>query len=117
MPTGQWGEDLLSGPAPVGPGHFMFSTYTYEIPSDINGVIFKIEHIEVIAFVTEGQQGEIITGNSCNVTYPTNTPSGLVEILPNGMHQDVIYDVYGRIVTKVKKNTIYIKNNKKFIKF
>ena len=117
MPTGQWGEDLLSGPTPVGPGHFRHGTYTYEIPSDINDVIFKIEHIEVIAFVTEGQQGEIIKGNSCHVTYLTNTPSGLVEILPNGMHQDVIYDVYGRIVTKIKKNTIYIKNNKKFIKF
>ena len=84
---------------------------------DINGVIFKIEHIEVIAFVTEGQQGEIITGNNCQVTYLTNTPSGLVEILPNGMHRDVVYDVYGRTVTKIKKNTIYIKNNEKFIKF
>ena len=96
---------------------FVFHIMESLIPSDINDVIFKIEHIEVIAFVTEGQQGEIITGNSCHVTYPTNTPSGLVEILPNGMHQDVIYDVYGRIVTKIKKNTIYIKNNKKFIKF
>jgi len=28
-----------------------------------------------------------------------------------------LYDVYGREVTKIKKNTLYIKNNEKFIKF
>jgi len=117
MVTGQWGEDLLSGPTPVGPGYFVFSRYTYPIPPYINDVMFRPEHIEVIAFVTEGQQGEIITGNSCHVTYPVSTPSSWTEILPNGMHRNVTYDIYGRIVTKIKKNTIYIRNNKKFIRF
>jgi hypothetical protein len=28
-----------------------------------------------------------------------------------------LYDVYGRRVTEIKKNTLYIKNNEKFIKF
>ena len=115
--TGQWGEDLLSGPTPVGPGHFMAGRYVYLIPADINDILFKVEHIEVVAFVTEGQQGEIVSGNGCHVTYPSPPPVGWTEILPNGMHRDVVYDLYGRIVTDIKKNTIYIKNSEKFIQF
>ena len=117
MVTGQWGEDLLSGPTPVGPGYFVFSRYTYPIPPYINDVMFKVEHIEVIAFVTEGLQGEIINGNACEVTYPLPPPVGWKEILPNGQHTDITYDIYGRVVTDIKKNTIYIRNMKKFIRF
>ena len=115
MVTGQWGDPIIN--TPVGPGHFIFLRYIYEIPPYINDVMFKAEHIEVIAFVTEGTQGEIISGNACEVTYPAPPPVGWAEILPNGMHRDVTYDLYGRIVTKIKKNTIYIRNNEKFIKF
>ena len=42
---------------------------------------------------------------------------GWEEILPNGQHKGVVYDLKGKVVTDVKKNRIYIKNMKKFIKF
>ena len=35
----------------------------------------------------------------------------------NNTMSSPIYDIFGREVTKVKNNTLYIKNNKKFIKF
>jgi len=42
---------------------------------------------------------------------------GWEEILPNGQHKGVVYDLKGKVVTDVKKNRIYIRNMKKFIKF
>ena len=116
MVTGQWGEDLLSGPTPVGPGYFVFTRYIYPIPPYINDVMFRVEHMEVIAFVTEGLQGEIISGNACEITYPLPPPVSITEILPK-VNDNIVYDIYGRQVTEIKENTIYIKNNKKFIRF
>jgi len=116
MVTGQWGEDLLSGPTPVGPGYFVFSRYTYPVPTYINDVMFKVEHIRAVAFVTEGMYGEIINADECEVTYPLPPPVSITEILPR-INDNIIYDIYGRRVTEIKENTIYIKNNKKFIRF
>jgi len=116
MVTGQWGEDLLSGPTPVGPGYFVFSRYTYPVPTYINDVMFKVEHIRVVAFVTEGMYGEIINADECEVTYPLPPPVSITEMLPR-INDNIIYDIYGRRVTEIKENTIYIKNNKKFIRF
>ena len=45
-----------------------------------------------------------------------NNTVGVNEVLPNGQHKGVIYDLKGRVVTDVKKNRIYIRNMKKFIK-
>jgi len=44
-----------------------------------------------------------------------NNVLGFEEILPNGQHKGVTYDLKGRVVHELKKNTIYIKNMKKFI--
>jgi len=75
-----------------------------------------MDHIKAVAFVTEGEYGEIITGTGVGITELTPPPVAVVELSPV-TSDNVTYDIYGRIVTSVKKNTIYIKNNKKFIKF
>ena len=111
--TGQWGEAVTN--SPVGPGYFTFNRYVYSIPAYINDIAFKAEHIKAIGYVTENQQGEIITGTGVGISY-AQPPVAVVEILPI-INDNVTYDIYGRVVKDVKKNTIYIKNNKKFIKF
>ena len=50
------------------------------------------------------------------VPFPMSNTVGFEEILPNGQHKSVVYDLKGRVVNDVKKNTIYIRNMKKFIK-
>ena len=55
--TGQWG-DILSSPQL---GDFYTFTYTWNLPTDINGVDLDITNLEIAAFVTESQQ-EILTG-------------------------------------------------------
>lgn len=46
---------------------------------------------------------------------PLSNTVGWEEILPNGQHKGVTYDLKGRAVHNLKKNTIYIRNMKKFI--
>jgi len=48
---------------------------------------------------------------------PLSNTVGWEEILPNGQHVDVAYDLKGKVVHELKKNTIYIRNMKKFIQF
>ena len=114
--TGQWGEMMTTGP--VGPGHFIFNRYIYSMLNVpfINGIFSDINHIKAVGFVTEGEYGEIITGTGVDITQPAPPPVAVVEFLPT-INNGVTYDIYGRIVTEIKRNTIYIKNNKKFIKF
>jgi hypothetical protein len=116
MVTGQWGDPITNGGQTL-PGHFVFRRYIYEVPPYINDVAFLVEHIKAVAFVTEGMYGEIVSGDECEVTYPAPPPVGWAEILPNGQHTNITYDLYGRVVTDIKKNTIYIRNMKKFIQF
>lgn len=114
--TGQWGEVMTTGP--VGPGHFIFNRYTYtmlNVPF-INGIFSDINHIKAVAFVTENELGEIITGTGVGITEPAQPPVAVVELLPV-VNDNVTYDIYGRVAKEIKRNTIYIKNNKKFIKF
>ena len=114
--TGQWGEMMTTGP--VGPGHFIFNRYIYSMLNVpfINGIFSDLNHIKAVAFVTEGEYGEIITGTGVDITQPAPPPVAVVEFLST-INNGVTYDIYGRIVTEIKRNTIYIKNNKKFIKF
>jgi hypothetical protein len=63
MITGQWGDDVT----PTTTGTFIDRTYTMTIPADHNGVPIKIEDLELVVFMAEGN-AEIISGNG---TYPT----------------------------------------------
>jgi len=118
MVTGQWGDPITNGGQTL-PGHFVFRRYIYELPNPpfINDVMIKVEHLKAVAFVTESIHGEIISADECEITYPAPPPVGWAEILPNGQHTNITYDIYGRVVTDIKKNTIYIRNMKKFIQF
>ena len=50
--TGQWGEEITNPST----GSFYTFSYTYNLPSDINGVDLDITNLEIAAFVTESQQ-------------------------------------------------------------
>lgn len=113
--TPQWGDPVTYFQQTL-PGFFMMKQYVYEIPAFINDIAFVVDHIEAVAFITENEQGDIITGTSAKVTWPAPPPVAVVEILPV-VNDNITYDIYGRVVKKIKRNTIYIKNNKKFIKF
>ncbi len=57
MLTGQWGEDITTTTS----GSFIDKTYTYEIPESYKKIETVLGDLEVVAFISEGQQ-EIITG-------------------------------------------------------
>lgn len=64
MVTGQWGDDIT----PTTSGTFIDRTYTMTIPEDLNGIPIKIEDLELVVFVAEGNE-EIISGNGAYPTY------------------------------------------------
>lgn len=55
--TGQWGVDINT----TTNGSFFTQTFTYNIPYAINDISVILDKIDVVAFVTEGNQ-EILTG-------------------------------------------------------
>lgn len=60
--TDQWGDDIIT----TAQGTFIDRTYSWEIPSNINDIILKPNHLKVLAFIAETEQ-EIISGNECKV--------------------------------------------------
>ena len=66
MMTGQWGEQITN----LTPGSLYSNSYSWTMPSNINGVVLDPTNISVIAFVAEGQQ-EILSGTeiSPNVVF------------------------------------------------
>lgn len=67
----QWG-DLISGTTQ---GTFVQKYYTYDVPTDINGVAVVPEDLEIFAFIAEGQ-GDIITGTFTKVEVMQNGANG-----------------------------------------
>ncbi len=61
--TGQWGEDVT----PTSMGSFFTDTYTWDIPTDINGVPVDLNNLEVAVYVAEGFQ-DIITGSMATMS-------------------------------------------------
>ena len=61
--TGQWGVNIPTTTT----GTFFTQTFTYTVPAHINNVNINLEDIEVVAFVSEGQQ-EILTGCKSTLT-------------------------------------------------
>jgi len=62
--TGQWGDELDI----ITQGTTITRTYTWTIPTNLNGVELDLANFEVIAFVSEGQQ-EIISGDYSNMSW------------------------------------------------
>ena len=93
MITGQWGIPLNN--TLVYPGDLFTNTFTYAIPNDINDIEFKIEHIKVVAFVTENPLGEIITGTGCDVTVPVSVNINEYSSSKSNTYNK-IYDILGR---------------------
>ena len=57
MMTGQWGEEISN----IGQGEFFSLQLSWAAPADINDVILDLVNLDVVAFITEGNQ-EILTG-------------------------------------------------------
>ncbi len=64
MLTGQWGDTITTTAA----GTLVQRTYTYTLPSSITSVPLELGNLELVAFVSEGQQ-EVITGTGAVPTY------------------------------------------------
>ena len=62
--TGQWGEEIDV----ITEGTLITRTYTWNLPSDINGVELNPTELEVIAFVSEDQQ-EVISGEYSSMSW------------------------------------------------
>ena len=99
--TGQWGEDITN----VSQGHYETRSYTWNIPSDINGVDVDPTNLEIITFIAEGQQN-ILTGNYANtsIVFPnaydanlTNTTATDIMCAVSGTDLEVTFKNYGNI--------------------
>ena len=62
--TGQWGDVISTTAA----GTLVSRSYTWNIPADINSIPVEIADLEVVAFITEGQQF-IVSGNHGPINY------------------------------------------------
>ena len=91
--TGQWGMPLSN--TLVYPGDFIYKYfYLCYFQNNINDILFDINNIKVVAFVTETQLGEIITGTGCDVTSPVSV--GISEYnLSKSNTYNKIYDILG----------------------
>tara|TARA_B100001964_G_scaffold93825_1_gene105275 strand:+ start:1372 stop:3501 length:2130 start_codon:yes stop_codon:yes gene_type:complete len=73
--TGQWGDDIVATTT----GSLYQNTFSYIIPSDLNGVAYDLFNLEVAVFVSEGQQ-EIISGNMGNMTHIVPPGVNLIDL-------------------------------------
>tara|TARA_B000000532_G_scaffold220234_1_gene194577 strand:+ start:20062 stop:21762 length:1701 start_codon:yes stop_codon:yes gene_type:complete len=99
--TGTWGDDITN----VSQGHYETRTYTWNIPSDINGVDVDPTNLEIITFIAEGQQN-ILTGDYANtsIVFPnaydanlTNTTATDIMCASSGTDLEVTFKNYGNI--------------------
>ena len=99
--TGQWGEDITN----VSQGHYETRSYTWNIPSDINGVDVDPTNLEIVTFIAEGQQN-ILTGDYANtsIVFPnaydanlTNTTATDIMCAVAGTDLEVTFKNYGNI--------------------
>lgn len=87
MVTGQWGDDINTTTA----GSFFSQHYSWNIPTDINGIPVEVHNLKVAVFVAEGQQ-DIITGSETSVSLPNNIKTDLsavnITAMPEGYCDD-----------------------------
>jgi len=72
--TGQWGETISN----IAQGTTYTSEFTWNIPSDINGVAVDPTNLEVAVFVSEGNQ-EILSGSMAgrNIIFPNTDDANI----------------------------------------
>jgi len=99
--TGQWGDDISN----VTQGNFETRSYTWNMPSNINGVDFDPTNIEIVSFISEGQQN-ILTGNYANtsIVFPNSYDAYYSEatcpdaVCGTDVSPEVTFKNYGNIV-------------------
>ena len=99
--TGQWGDDISN----VTQGNFETRSYTWNMPSNINGVDFDPTNIEIVSFISEGQQN-ILTGNYANtsIIFPNSYDAYYSEatcsdaVCGTDVSPEVTFKNYGNIV-------------------
>jgi len=91
--TGQWGIPLNN--TLVYPGDLITNYFTIPVPNNINDIIFDINNVKVVAFVTETQLGEIVTGTGCDITAPVSVSINEYDLSKSDSYNK-IYDMLGR---------------------
>ncbi|MEI6124425.1 MAG: Omp28-related outer membrane protein [Bacteroidota bacterium] len=75
--TGQWGVSISNTNTASGTMK-VDTTFTYTVPASFTSVTVNLAQLEVVAFVSEGNQ-EIISGNGCYVN-PPSLDAGITSI-------------------------------------
>lgn len=78
--TGQWGDEVTT----TTQGSLVNRTYTYVVPESYNNIPAVVEHMEVLAFVTESHQ-EIYTGYAVAAMGGTNLCIGKLALQDGGI--------------------------------
>ncbi|MBU46258.1 MAG: hypothetical protein CMD28_02405 [Flavobacteriales bacterium] len=73
--TGQWGENVT----PTTTGSVFQNTYNYTIPTNLAGVVYDLFNLEVVVFMSEGNQ-EIINGDMGNMTHIVPPGVNLIDL-------------------------------------
>ena len=99
--TGQWGDDITN----VTQGNFETRSYTWNMPSNINGVDFDPTNLEIVSFIAEGQQN-ILTGNYANtsIVFPNSHDAYYSEttcsdvVCGTDVSPEVTFKNYGNVI-------------------
>jgi Outer membrane protein Omp28./CARDB. len=77
--TGQYGEDIDTTTT----GTFISRTYTYTIPADLNSVAYDLFNMEVVVFMSEGNE-DIISGSKSSMSFIVPAGTSLVDLEASG---------------------------------
>ena len=73
--TGQWGDVITTTTM----GSTVSKTYSWPVPTDINGVPVEIGDLNIVAFIVEGQT-EVITANGGPISFTLPSGSVLIDL-------------------------------------
>jgi len=78
----------------------------YDVLIDVNGITYACSGCDSLVYNPNSYQWEKITAQ----------PLTVMDLKPNIINDNRMYDLLGREIFEIPKGTIYIKNRKKFIK-
>jgi len=78
----------------------------YDVLIDVNGITYACSGCDSLVYNPNSYQREKITAQ----------PLTVMDLKPNIINDNRMYDLLGREIFEIPKGTIYIKNRKKFIK-